>query len=366
MNQPLLSVIVPCYNVEKYVDKCISSIVHQTYPNLEILLVDDCSTDNTGKICDAWQAKDQRIHVIHKKQNEGLACARKTGTEQATADYVAHVDSDDWIDGNMYADLMSALFTTGSDIADCDFCRVFEDGSITYRVDHYTKNIQVLGRTEGVLMQLKDNCTHRTSFVTKVYKKSLFENFTFPVGCNWGEDQINYELFHRASQTVFIDYPYYQYFQRGDSITRTLPGNLSNDLKNSRTTTEMLINRYIFVEQNPEYHSVLHIVQYMAICSGIFLLRNVITYPQYFPNGYLKEKIKQIRSIPAMRDYKIRRGIKIELCLLKINSKLYQLIRLVYVLLIRVTNKLKMTNRKITFTAGDTWRLWNAGMILIN
>ena len=359
MNQPLLTVIVPCYNVQKYLDKCITSIVGQTYINLEIILIDDCSKDNTGKICDLWQEKDQRIRVIHKKQNEGLSCARKAGVENAKAEYVTHVDSDDWIDANMYTDMMSALLSTGSDIADCDFCRVYEDGSMKYRVDHHTGSIQVLGRTEGVLIQIKDNCTYRMSFVTKIYKKSLFENFTFPVGRDWGEDQINHELFHRASQTVFIDYAYYYYFQRSDSITRTNSGNLLNDLKNIRTITDLIYDRYCFVEQNSEYHSVLPIVKYMAISSGIFLLRNIIVYPQYFPNGYMKKKMKQIRSIPAVHEYKLRRSIKIEWHILRLNSKLYQLMSLIFVIIIRITNKLKITQRKITHTASDIWLLWN-------
>jgi len=361
MNQPLLTVIVPCYNVEPYIDKCISSIVNQTYPNLEILLIDDGSTDDTGVICDAWQEKDQRIRVIHKKQNEGLSCARKTGVENATAEYIAHVDSDDWIDANMYTDMMAALLSTSSDIADCDFMFVYEDGSMKSRVDHHTGSIQVLGRTEGVLIQLKDNCTWRMSFVTKVYKKSLFENFSFPTGCNWGEDQINHELFHRASQTVFIDYAYYYYFQRSGSITKTNPGNLQKDFKNSRTITDAIYNRYIFVEQNPEYHSALPIVKYMAICSGIYLLRNIIAHPQYFTNNYINVKMKQIRSIPVLREYKLPRGIKIEWYTLRVNSKLYQFLRLVFIGIIRVTNRLKITNKRTTHTAGDTWWLWDRG-----
>ena len=90
MNQPLLTIIVPCYNVEKYIDKCVSSIATQTYSNLEILLINDGSTDQTGAICDKWQTKDERIRVIHK-QNEGVSYARKTGVENATAEYVTFV-----------------------------------------------------------------------------------------------------------------------------------------------------------------------------------------------------------------------------------------------------------------------------------
>ena len=112
MDQPFLSVIVPCYNVETYINRCVSSIVSQTYINLKILLINDGSTDGTGTICDVWQEKDQRIRVIHK-QNEGSSYARKTGIEQTTTEYVTFVDADDWIDKNMYASMMSALLTSG-------------------------------------------------------------------------------------------------------------------------------------------------------------------------------------------------------------------------------------------------------------
>ena len=105
MSSPLLSVIVPCYNVEKYLDKCIASIGAQTYANLEIILIDDGSADRTGELCDVWQARDPRIKVIHK-QNEGSSYARKTGVENATAEYFAFVDSDDWIDPYMYSDMI--------------------------------------------------------------------------------------------------------------------------------------------------------------------------------------------------------------------------------------------------------------------
>ena len=104
-NQPLLTVIVPCYNVEKYVDKSVASVVGQTYNNLEILLINDGSTDQTRERCDEWQKKDQRIRVINK-QNEGLSYVRKTGIENATAEYVTFVDVDDWISLDMYADMM--------------------------------------------------------------------------------------------------------------------------------------------------------------------------------------------------------------------------------------------------------------------
>ena len=188
MNYPLLSVVVPCYNVEKYLDKCIVSIVEQTYPNLEILLIDDGSPDNSGAICDTWQERDSRIRVIHK-QNEGSSYARKTGVEIATAEYITFVDSDDWIDRNMYSDMMTALLSTNSDIVQCDFCIVHEDGRIEHRVQERNTTVETMGRVEGVIMILEDH-DWRTSMFTKIFKKKLFEHVEFPKGRAYGEDMI--------------------------------------------------------------------------------------------------------------------------------------------------------------------------------
>lgn len=99
-NQPLLSVIIPVYKVEKYLRQCVDSVINQTYKNLEIILVDDGSPDNCGKICDEYAEKDKRVKVIHQL-NKGLSGARNTGTEQASGEYIAFVDSDDWLDVHM-------------------------------------------------------------------------------------------------------------------------------------------------------------------------------------------------------------------------------------------------------------------------
>ena len=359
-NQPLLTVIVPCYHVENCMDKCILSLLNQTYSNLEILLIDDGSiNDNTGKKCDEWQEKEPRIRAIHKKQNEGISCGRKTGVENANGEYIAFADADDWTDPNMYFDMINALLSTNSDIADCDFWYVYEDGSKKSKIENYTGSYQVHQKPESVLILLRDNATYRTNFGTKVYKKSIFDNFSFPKGSNWGEDYYNHELYHRASQIVFVDNAYYFYFQRSDSVTKMRPGNLQKDLKNLGTLCDAIYDRYYFVVQNPEYHSVLPLVKYMAICSGIYLLRTIFVHHKYFSKEYCKTKVKQIRLIPALKEYKLPRLIKIEWNILKVSSNLYKIMRLLFVMIIRITNKLKITHRQLTHTASDTWYLWN-------
>ena len=106
----LISVIIPIYNVEAYLDECIASVIAQTYSNLEIILVDDGSPDNCPQMCDEWAAKDSRIRVIHK-ENGGLSDARNAGIDIATGEYIAFVDSDDWIVPEMYEKMLAALKT---------------------------------------------------------------------------------------------------------------------------------------------------------------------------------------------------------------------------------------------------------------
>lgn len=351
MNQPLLSVIVPCYNVEKYIDKCVSSIVNQTYPNLEILLIDDGSLDKTGAICDEWQMCDQRIKVIHK-QNEGLAYARKTGIENATADYVTFVDSDDWIDKNMYADMMGALLTTDSDIADCDLCVVYEDGRTEHRVNERQETIRTMGRIESVITNLENN-GWRTSFGTKILKKKLFDHIEFPKGRTYGEDMVVLVLFHHASKTVFLDKEYYCYFQRSDSISR--PTNILKEMKNFSDISDAWYERYIFVKNHPEYHSSMSTVEYMTVCLCIGLLRNMIVRSQYFTDEYFKVKTAQLRSISLTQKKKLRRGFKIDYYVLILAPKCYKFFRSLYAGIIKMINKLKMTNRQPSYILSDFW-----------
>ena len=356
MNQPLLTVIVPCYNVEDYVNKCISSIANQTYSNLEILLIDDGSTDSTGTICDAWQERDSRICVIHK-QNEGLAYARKTGIEHTKAEYVTFLDADDWIDVNMYSDLMGALLSTNSDIAQCGVCLVYEDG----RMEHFnselaTEEMKIVERIEGVMLILESK-KWLSWMGTKIYRKHLFDGIVFPKGRGYGEDFIAHDLFHKAHQSVFLPHEYYYYLQRDGSITKAT--NIKQEMKNYCDFFDACYDRYCFVEQHPEYHKALPFIKLYVLRLGIQLLRNIIGLPQYFPVDTDKLFItisNQIRSILLSRKNKLQRGLKIDYYILKYTgSRCYRLFRTLYVVFISTTNRMKLTHRRTYVLLSDMW-----------
>ena len=348
--KPLLTVIVPCYNVEKQIDKSIKSIVEQTYSELEIVLIDDGSSDSTGDICDLWQKRDHRIKVIHK-QNEGLAYARKTGIENATANFITFVDADDWIDLNMYKNMMNALLTTNSDITLCDLALVYENGEIEYRTQKkYTNSIKILGHDEGVILILQD--LWQTSFSTKIFKKELFNDVIFPKGRNYGEDLIIHHLFHNATQSVLIDNAFYFYFQRSGSITQQ--GNIKEELKKISENSDAFYERYSFVKQFPQYNRALPFVAYMTTHIGISLVRNMIAFPQHFSNEYFKLKAEQLRSIP-FKEYRnrLKRKPKIEMFMLKFSRRSYKFIIKTFLVIITLTNKLKITNQQIGWFLKD-------------
>ena len=352
MTQPLLSVVVPCYNVERYMDKCISSIVGQTYTNLEILLINDGSTDNTGIRCDAWQERDQRIRVVHQ-QNQGVSITRKIGVDIALGEYVTFVDSDDWIDSSMYTDLISALLSTDSDIAHCDYCIVHPNGCLGHRVDiEQRKGIQIMGRTEGVMLVMEDR-KWRTSFFTKIFKKRLFDNVEFPKGRIYAEDMIIHEIFHQASQTVFLDCEYYFYNLRSGSVSRR--GNVQTEIKKLYDACEAHFERCLFIERNPAYHSLLPSSKKLTISLLIYTLQNIVTFPQYFPQGSLKIKMKQLISIPIDKNDKISTYYRIYITVARLNPKCFIFLRRFIILLKKALCKIMKLNTKNYNLLSDIW-----------
>ena len=325
-HQPLLSVIVPCYNLELYVDKCVSSIVGQTYSNLEILLIDDGSVDSTYIKCDEWAEKDQRIRVIHK-QNEGLSYARKTGVENATAEYVTFVDVDDWIDKNMYTDMMSALLSTHSDIAQCEFCKIFEDGRIEHRNPEKTGSIEVVGREEGVLLILDDKKWNSVLW-NKIFKKHLFQHVIFYQNYNLGEDFISHDLFHHAYQTVFLSDEYYFYFQREDSMLRART--ISSKMRSQYQFAEATYDRYLFVKKHTQYHSMLQDMKERTMVEGVISLREMVVFPQLTLADSFHSLAKRLKTIPLSKKDSISVGFKLDLFLLKLHPDFYKMIRKIY------------------------------------
>lgn len=210
----LISVIVPVYKVEAYLDKCVGSIVAQTYKNLEIILVDDGSPDRSGEICDEWAKKDPRIRVIHK-ENGGQATARNAGMAVATGKYIAFVDSDDWIDPQMYQSLHDTMITTDSDIVSCGAKRVWLDGTPSQEVLSVKQDC-VLEHNAAMEAMIIGNGLVQIP-CNKLYRTYLSEGISFPTGVICEDEFWTWQMVARAKRVAIIMDSYYNYLQRSDS-----------------------------------------------------------------------------------------------------------------------------------------------------
>lgn len=215
-NYPKISIIVPIYEVEQYMNRCVSSIVNQTYKNLEIILVDDGSTDNCPDMCDKWKQRDSRIKVIHKK-NGGLSDARNEGVKIATGELIGFVDSDDWIFDEMYQLLYEDMKRNGSDISACGVEIIWEnnESELLTPKGHYLLNQQEA--MEAIIRETK----LKQPVVYKLYKLDLIRGIMFPKG-KYHEDIFwSYRVIGKAHKVSIFDTPCYFYFQRGNSIMRS-------------------------------------------------------------------------------------------------------------------------------------------------
>ena len=205
-----ISVIVPVYNVEEFLDRSVGTIVNQTYTNLEILLIDDGAKDKSGKKCDDWAKKDARIKVIHK-ENGGLSDARNAGLREATGDYIAYVDSDDWIEENMYERMLGAALKNDADVIICRYAEEYRDRTIKKGTD---KEI-LFNKEELINAYLEDNddIVVYNSVWSKLFKRELVEGVEFPVGRNSEDIMYTTRAFCKANKAVYIDSPFYHYVQ---------------------------------------------------------------------------------------------------------------------------------------------------------
>ncbi|ALB44256.1 MULTISPECIES: glycosyltransferase family 2 protein [Clostridium] len=212
----LISVIVPVYNVEKYLPQCIDSILNQTEKNLEIILVDDGSLDNSGKICDEFSKKDDRIIVIHKKNN-GLSSARNAGLEIARGNYIGFVDSDDWLDKTMYEVLLKLLKENNSDISCCDFFKTANSNDSIPHIDN--EIINSYNNIESLNNFYNGLYTQTVVAWNKLYKRELFKDISYPVGKIHEDEGTTYKLYYKANKITYTNRPLYYYRITPNSIT---------------------------------------------------------------------------------------------------------------------------------------------------
>jgi glycosyltransferase involved in cell wall biosynthesis len=215
-NNPLISLIVPFYNISKYLKRCVDSIIEQSYKNLEIILVDDGSTDDSGRICDLYKERDNRIQVIHKTNN-GLSSARNAGLSAMKGEYVGFVDGDDFIDRYMYETLVKAVLDNDADVVQTGFHHTDENGNIagarTFRKATYN-NLD-----DMFYAFFEENNIH-VGVWTKLYKSKIFRNVRFLEGHVFEDYTILPNILNECKKFVIIDGAFYNYAHNPESITR--------------------------------------------------------------------------------------------------------------------------------------------------
>ena len=234
----MITVIVPVFNVERYLPKCINSILNQTYTDLEVLLIDDGSQDGCGEICEEFEKKDSRVRVIHT-ENRGLAAARNLGLKEAKGEYIGFVDSDDWVEQDMYKALFEHMKMTDSDVCICGYWSEF--ASLTqqfiFTEAFYNRQDAWAALINGVIGNYMWN---------KLYRKEVFNEISFPEG-KYYEDVVTIcSILGNSRKTAIIDLPLYHYRQRTDSICNSHNG------KNLFDYADAYLERFLYLKEQQQ------------------------------------------------------------------------------------------------------------------
>ena len=316
METALISVIVPVYNVAQYLEKSIASIQQQTYQNLEIILVDDGATDESGRLCEQIAEQDERVLVYHK-ENEGLSQARNDGLKQAHGDYVIFIDSDDYIHSEMIASLYQQLVKEDADVSSCGVMNVYANSESpqTENQDDY-----FVCDTETFLREYLIGEKIPGTICNKLIKKEVAAQLTFPKGLIYEDAYYHFDLIKVAKKYVVNTNPYYYYFHRGDSIT-TKPY-AEKDL------AYIDIYQKFYTEVVKEYPNLTEVAFFRLAYAHFFILDKMLLddnfkefkdYPRIY--GYLKK-----HAFAIFKNTIFRKGRRISALALSVNVRLYRIL----------------------------------------
>lgn len=305
----LISVIVPVYNIKDYIEKCIESLINQTYSNLEIMLVDDGSTDESGEICEQYARKDARIRVLHKP-NGGLSDARNYALDCASGELLAFVDGDDWVHPQMYEIMYETMKEKDADIVTC----WFEQQDEGFAKQHYRQEDLEIKLLTGAAAL----CDIETPLVVawnKLYRRELLADIRYPKGKLHEDEYVIHRIFYKCTRIAVIDRPLYFYTIRGGSIVSQMtPQRIDNSL-------EAFADRIEF-SNNMGWDEVMSVVvkRYCEYCVDRFLDIRSGRYPNIdgaymdilwrsehdmlikYPNVKIDEKYKRFAVSPKEYD----------------------------------------------------------------
>ncbi len=311
----LISVIIPVYNTQQYLKQCIDSVINQTYKNLEIILVDDGSTDDSPKICDEYTLKDNRIKVIHK-QNGGVSSARNAGLKIAKGDYIGFVDSDDFIAPDMYETLCRELISTNTDLVICNWY---------IECDKWIENT-VFPKEKVLTIQEAVKYLYRSSSVcTRLFKKNTIENIFFNEKIGFGEDRLFYlEVYNKINKISCCPSAKYYYRKNLNSTTN------ANEIKeNFIPFIDVLDLEINYAKQNNLIDLAKRLYSIQLSCSTRWLGLIALTkYPNIESKKYLLKFVRKNLFNFLKTDAKLSKKCFIIIACINFNlaSKIYRLI----------------------------------------
>ncbi len=315
-----VSIIVPVYNVEPYLNKCIDSILCQTLEDIEILLVDDGSTDLSGDICDGYAALDDRVRVIHKV-NSGLSDTRNVGIDAAQGEFIGFVDGDDYIAPEMYESLYCACIEDKTGIAACDYieCTVGSDKFIS----RSTGQCQVMTSEAFFEEVLRYDSPVGVGVWDKLYEKSLFEKVRFQVGKLHEDTDIIYRLVFQVDRISYLSVPYYTYLSR--------PGSITASSYCSREYDRYTANRGMFKYIAANHPDLLDIASENRSVSNLCIVRNMTHSGIYDKEMYQRIRSENRKLLPAaLKSDNIPPKTKCQLLLLCVGYRPHELFSRLY------------------------------------
>lgn len=301
MNNELISIIVPAYNVEKYIEQCIDSILCQTYQHIEIILIDDGSKDSTGSICDLYAKKDKRIRVIHK-ENTGLSSVRNLGIKLAKGDYIGFVDSDDVISTDMFEKLFTNLMATNSDIAICNY-QIIDEKNQKREKGFYSfeKKIEILQNKE-IYDLIFLEARYGIVAWNKLYRRQVFAGINYPEGKRHEDNYIIHKILGNAKRICCSGDIGYFYRIRKDSITSNISKeNYDEDLE---ATYERIL---YFEEIKEEKYLNKSVCEYLSRIISIYYMalriwKNDKVYREQLIEKYANVYVKLIKERTPLKN----------------------------------------------------------------
>ena len=310
---PKISIIVPVYKVEPYIHKCVDSILNQTFKDFELILVDDGSPDNCGKICDEYGQKDNRVIVIHKA-NEGISSARNAGLDIARGEYIGFVDSDDYIEKDMYEILYNICEDNKCDIASCSSIIYFQEKTVI----NGGHRLIIHNKEEAMRVMLEGELYDEVVWV-KLFKKSVIEDIRFPVGKIYEDTAFTYKVINNSKRVATIGEPKYNYIKHENSI-------MSNAIQDIKIDAVIAYkDMYKFMEK--KYPGLCDLVA-LKLANSSMIVMNLMAkkenFRDYKDNYYKVSKILNSKFNKTIKLKEYPMNVKILLIANKISPILYK------------------------------------------